>query len=82
MVFDVGGTISGTFYIPSNTSMDGFSALLPRESRLLAVLRRLEFSTLSNVSNIIIQGVRIRGSSNMPANTKGIMFYERQWHEP
>ena len=52
------------------------SVLLRLELRLPAVLGQRAFSRSKNVSNIIVQGVRIRGSSNMPANTKGIMFYE------
>src|SRR6185312_10607977 len=75
VVFDVGGTISGTFNIPSNTTIDGFSAPSPGIT-ITGGTGSAGILTIENVSNIIIQGIRIRGSSNIPANTKGIMFYE------
>jgi hypothetical protein len=72
VVFDVAGTISGSFKIPSNTFVDGFSAPSPgitftggaQSSGVLVV---------QNVSNVIIQGIRVRGTS--ASNTKGIMLY-------
>ena len=75
VVFDVGGTISGTFNIPSNTTIDGFSAPSPGIT-ITGGTGSAGILTIEDVSNIIIQGIRIRGSSNIPANTKGIMFYE------
>jgi hypothetical protein len=75
VVFDVAGTISGTFYIPSNTFIDGFSAPSPGIT-FTGGTGSAGILNLTNVNNIIIQGVRIRGSSGMPDNTKGIMFYE------
>jgi hypothetical protein len=73
VVFDVGGTISGTFYIPSNTTIDGFSAPSPGIT-FTGGTGAAGILNIENVSNIIIQGVRIRNTPN--DNTKGIMFYE------
>ena len=73
VVFDVGGTISGTFYIPSNTTIDGFSAPSPGIT-FTGGSGSAGILNVENVSNIVIQGVRIRNTSS--DNTKGIMFYE------
>ena len=59
MVFDVGGTISGTFYIPSNTTIDGFSAPSPGIT-FTGGTGSAGILNVENVSNIVIQGVRIR----------------------
>ena len=75
VVFDVGGTISGTFYIPSNTTIDGFSAPSPGIT-FTGGTGSAGILNVENVSNIIVQGIRVRGGSGMPANAKGIMFYE------
>ena len=75
VVFDVGGTISGTFYIPSNTTIDGFSAPSPGIT-ITGGTASAGIFNIVDVNNIIIQGIRIRGSSGMPANTKGVMLYE------
>src|SRR6185312_2027160 len=73
VVFDVGGTISGTFNIPSNTTIDGFSAPSPGIT-FTGGTGSAGILVIENVSNIIIQGVRIRNTTS--DNTKGIMFYE------
>jgi len=73
IIFDAGGTYNGTqFNIPSNTFIDCFSA--PSAVLFTGGAGSGGILALSNnVSNIIIQGCRIRGPG--PGNTKGIMFF-------
>ena len=73
VVFDVAGTISGTFDMPSNIFLDGFSAPSPGIT-LTGGTGSAGVVNINGVNNIIIQGLKIRGT---PAdNTKGIMLYE------
>ena len=77
VVFDVSGTIDGTFYVPSSTCVDGFSAPSPGVV-FTGGTGSAGVLNLVDVHDVVVQGVRVRGSSGMPDNTKGIMLFENQ----
>lgn len=67
VVFDIGGTITGSFSIPANTTIDGFSAPLPG----ITLTGGTSSCLLVHSSNVIIQGLQIRDCSDKDIETYG-----------
>ena len=68
VVFDIGGTITGLFSVPANTTIDGFSAPLPG---ITLTGGGTSSCLLVHSSNVIIQGLRIRDCSDKDIETYG-----------
>lgn len=68
IVFDVGGTIKGSFAVPANTTIDGFSAPAPG---ITLTGGGTSSCLLVHSSNVIIQGLRIRDCNDKDIETYG-----------
>lgn len=76
--FSVSGTINSTIIMSSNVTIDGFSAPAPGIT-ITGGTTNSGCIAITNQSNIIIQGLRIRNCS--PSNTKGIMLFQTGGNE-